>query len=271
MQLDFTKVRVATDHPKTVGGQNLSEAQEQAWGGPLEIYKHVTLGGLISDGLQRALADCLDESNLQVIIPDLREDATNDYIQGVAELLGDLGFLVDAARRPADQDEPYVWARVKENFGEERALRDRISNECRTTRKVRARKMHDCTLCLQDPAIEPGDVYHAYTVYGEGMVKVCMECVSEHDLPEMTWEMERKERIDLLRNSSLISTRRAPRALECVLCQKETIRPGDRYNIYARRTSASKWFRWMPKVCLRCVGEHALEQRRTSRRPRRRR
>ena len=265
MQLDFTKVRVATDHPKTVGGQNLSEAQEQAWGGPLEIYKHVTLGGLISDGLQRALADCLDESNLQVIIPDLREAATNDYIQGVAELLEELGFLVDAARRPADQDEPYVWARVKENFGEERALRDRISNECRTTRKVRARKMHDCTLCLQYPAIEPGDIYHAYTVYGEGMVKVCMECVSEHDLPEMTWKMERKRRIIVLLSKRRLIKWPARRAYECVLCERRAIKRGDSY--YFAYLRAPKWFEGaVAKVCGGCFDEHALTESGTSRR-----
>lgn len=262
MELDLVGVRDAPlDHRKRVGGKELRNAQEQAWGGPLEIYKHVTLGGLISDGLQRAVADRLSEPDLHIVTSGILAAAWNDHFEGAETLLGNLAFLVDAERRPANEDEQYVWARVKENFGEERALRDRILTECFNTGKVRARRAHHCVLCLKDPAIERGDIYHAYHVRGEGTLVVCKECASEHGLADKT---EKEERVALLTTRGLDRRKiRARKTQACMLCQKPAILPGDSYHTSTPTELESEWFgrRRPAKVCAKCITKYALQER----------
>lgn len=267
MELDMVAVRAATGRRRNVGARNLTEAQEQAWGGALEIHKHVTLGGLISKGLLRALAERLTEPDLRIVIAGLREAAMNDYMDAVETSLGGLGFLVDVAPVPADEDQPYVWVRVKENFGDEKALRDRILAECRTTSKVCARKAHHCALCLQDPAIEPGDTYHGYAVRGEGTIKVCIECVGQHDLTEITEDRRPIARarspnwVGILTKQGLNPRKiRARKSHRCLLCRRPAIKPGDSY--YTPNASHGK-------VCGGCVEKHALKARRRTRLPRR--
>lgn len=130
----------------------------------------------------------------------LRDAAENDDICLASKVLGELGLFVgrgDVAQCRAwplgieAEDRPEVWATVVENT----PILGVWLLRADPSRKVRARKVHDCANWWGhgnlpprgNSAIHPGDTYHACTVEGEGTVRLCAECVERYG-----WEKPRR-------------------------------------------------------------------------------